>query len=292
MNKYIVTCCSTVDLSKEILNERYIPFVSFSFRLNDVLYKDDYSYPMDKYFDEISDGAMPTTSQVNVDEYSEFFKKYLDDGYDILHITLSSGISGTLNSCRIASEELNEKYQNKIHFIDSLCCSGGYGMLVLRAKDNLDKGLSLEENYKDIENIRLHISHLFFSSDLSSFVRGGRISKAAGLVGSALQICPLMHVNDEGKLEVLEKIRTKTKAMKMAVDKMEETCDNGLDYDSDVYMSQSGCLEDAKQLEEMIKERFKNVKSINIYNVGTVIGAHTGKGTVALYYYGTERVKI
>lgn len=287
---YIVTCCSTVDLSKELLDSKNIPFVSFSLNVNGQIYKDDYvSYPIDKLYEEMKNGLMPTTSQVNVDEYKEFFEKYLSQGLDILHICLSSGISGSINSCRIATEELNEKYPNKVHFIDSLCCSGGYGLLTLFAKENLDKGISLEENIKDIEEKRLHINHWFFSSDLSSYIRGGRISKTAGLIGSALQICPLMTVNRSGALEPVEKIRTKSKAMKLAVEKMKESCDDGLDYSGPVYMQQSACLEDANELANMIKQTFVNVKEVNIFPVGSVVGSHTGPGTVALYFMGKER---
>lgn len=290
MKNYIVTCCSTVDLTKELLDNRNIPFVSFSMNINGVTYKDDYvSYPIDKFYEEISNGVMPTTSQVNSDEYHEFFEKYLKEGLDIFHICLSSGISGTINSCRIAAEELNEKYPNKVYFIDSLCCSGGYGLLTLMAKDNLDKGMSLEDNYKDIESKRLHLQHWFFSTDLSSYIRGGRISKAAGLIGGALQICPLMTVNRNGKLEPVEKIRTKAKAMKLAIEKMIELCDNGLEYSGPVYMQESACLEDAQNFASMIKETFKNVKEVNIFNVGLVVGAHTGPGTIALYFMGKER---
>ncbi len=290
MSKYIVTCCSTVDLSKEVLDSKGIPFVPFTLNLNGKSIKDDYvSYPIEKFYEDLKNGAEPTTSQVNSDEYTAFFEKYLKEGYDIFHITVSSGISGTINSCRIAAEELNEKYENKVHYLDSLCCSGGYGLLTLMAKDNLDKGMSLLENYKDIEEKRLHLEHWFFSTDLTAYVRGGRISKAAGLIGTALQVCPLMTVSKEGKLEPVEKIRTKSKAMKMALSKMIELADNGLEYDGPVYMNQSDCLEDAETLASMIKETFHNIKEVKIFYVGTVIGAHTGVGTVALYFMGKER---
>ena len=290
MNKYMITCSSTVDLSEEFLKERNIPYACFTFTADGKTYKDDYgkSYPIDKFYEDIKNGMQPITSQVNVEAYTEMFEPLLKEGYDIIHITLSSGISGTYNSANSAASILNDKYENKVHVVDSLCASSGYGMLVTMAKNNLDNGMSLEDNLKWIEENKTKIIHWFFSTDLSSFIRGGRISKTAGIVAGVLQICPVMCVSKVGKLEVFDKVRTKKKAIKTVVNKMLEEI--GPDYDGYVYLCQSACYDDAKAVADLIKETFKNVKEVKIFNIGTVIGTHTGPGTVALFFEGKERV--
>ena len=289
MSKYMITCSSTVDLSEEVLKERNIPYACFTFTADGKTYKDDYgkSYPIDKFYEDIKNGMQPITSQVNVEAYTEMFEPLLKEGYDIIHITLSSGISGTYNSANSAASILNDKYENKVHVVDSLCASSGYGMLVIKAKDNLDNGMSLEDNLKWIEENKTKIIHWFFSTDLSSFIRGGRISKTAGLVAGVLQICPVMCVSKVGKLEVFDKVRTKKKAIKTVVNKMLEEI--GPDYDGYVYLCQSACYDDAKAVVDLIKETFKNVNEVKIFNIGTVIGTHTGPGTVALFFEGKER---
>ena len=289
MSKYIITCCSTVDLSDELLKKRNIPYVSFTFTADGKTYKDDYgkSYPIDKFYKDVSNGMQPITSQVNVDDYIRFFEPYLKDGYDVLHLTLSSGISGTVNSANGAAAILNDQYEAKVHVVDTLCASSGYGLIVTLAKNNYDDGMSLEDNIAWINENKTKIIHWFFSTDLSSFIRGGRISKTAGFFAGALQICPLMCVSKVGKLEVLEKIRTKKKAMKAVVEKMYEEV--GPEYDGLVYISNSACREDAETLAAMIEDTFKNVKEVEIFDIGTVIGTHTGVGTVATFYVGKQR---
>lgn len=289
MSDYVITCESTVDLTDEVLKQRDIPYASFTFTADGKTYKDDYgkSYPIDKFYDDIAKGMQPITSQINVEDYEALFEPILKSGKDVLHITLTSGISGTINSANGAASILNDKYPNKVHVIDSLCASGGYGMIVILAKDNKDKGMSLEDNLKWIEENRTKVIHWFFSTDLTSFIRGGRISKTAGAIAGALQLCPVMCVSKSGKLEVFEKVRTKKKAVKVVVEKMLNEV--GPDYDGYVYLTQSACYDDAKAVADLVKETFKNVKEVNIYNIGTVIGSHTGPGTVALFFVGKQR---
>ncbi len=289
MSDYVITCSSTVDLSEELLKERNIPYASFTFTADGKTYSDDYgkSYPIDKFYKDIAAGMQPVTSQINVEAYTEMFEAILKQGKDVLHLTLSSGISGTYNSANTAASLLNDKYENKVHVVDSLCASAGYGLIVMMVKDNQEKGMSLEDNLKWIDENKTKVIHWFFSTDLSSFIRGGRISKTAGFFAGALQICPLMCVSETGKLEVLEKIRTKKKAEKTVVEKM--MAEVGPDYDGYVFISNSACFDDAKAVADMIKESFKNVKEVNIFNIGTVIGTHTGPGTVATFYFGNKR---
>lgn len=291
MSEYVITCTSTCDLSKQILNDRNIAYGKFKMIVDAKTYDDDFydDYPYEKFYQDIENGMQPTTSQVGFGGYEELFESILKQGKDILHVCLSSGISGDYSTCMSCADELNSKYENKIHVVDSLGASSGYGMLVIMADENKNNGMSISDNVKWLEENKLTINHWFISTDLSSYVRGGRISKTAGFFGSALKICPLMNVDAEGKLNPLEKIRTKSKALEGQLNKMIELADNGVNYDGKVYISTSCAEEDGENLKNMILEKFSNVKEVNIYRVGTTIGAHTGPGTIALYFKGQKR---
>ena len=218
--------------------------------------------------------------------------KALKEGKDILHLTLSSGISGTINSANIAAETLKEKYPDrKIYVIDSLAASSGYGLLMDKVADLKDEGMGIDE-LKDwvIEN-RLKVNHWFFTTDLTFFIKGGRVSKVSGFVGNLLNICPLLNVNFEGKLIPREKIRTKKKVIAATVDKMINNAENGLDYDGKCYISTSACRKDAEAVAKLIEEKFPKLNGrVEINNIGTTIGSHTGPGTVALFFWGNKRV--
>lgn len=289
MSKYIISTDSTADLNEEIFSKRNIAYVKFPYESDGVTYYDDLgkTYPYEKFYADIKGGKMFKTSQPNIDVYMKHFEKLLKEGQDVLHIGFSSGLSGSFNSACLASEELKDKYENKVYCVDSLAASSGHGLLVYKAQDNLDEGMSLEDNIKWIEENRKKIIHWFFSSDLTSYVRGGRISKAAGFFGTTLQICPVMCVSDEGKLEVLEKTRTKKKAMKEMVEKMFNEV--GPDYDDYCFIAHSGCLEDCKATAQLVKEQFPKVKEIKLFYIGSTIGSHAGPGTVALFYVGKKR---
>ncbi len=292
MNDYVVTCCSTIDMNLDFFAKRDIPFIPFHFHMDGQEYADDYgkSISIEDFYKAMENGAMPTTSQITIYEYTSFFEPFLKDGKSVLHLAMSSGISGSCNSAMQAARDLNEKYEAKVAVIDSLAASSGYGLLVTMAKDNYDKGMSFEENHKFIEEHKLNVQHWFFTTDLTTFIRGGRVSKTAGFVGTALHLCPLLHVSYDGKLIPMEKIRGKKKVIKEIVNKMEELADNGLDYDGYVYISNSACLEDALAVKDEILARFSKVNDVEINSIGTVIGSHTGVGTVALFFTGQKRV--
>ena len=174
--------------------------------------------------------------------------------------------------------------------MDSLAASCGYGLLVDTASELREKGYTIEENYRYIEENKLNLNHWFFSTDLSYYVKGGRISKTAGFIGQALNICPLLDVNDAGKLIPREKIRTKKKVIKTIVDKMQQNAVDGINYNGKCFISHSNCLQDAQEVASLIEERFKNLNGkVQINYVGTTIGSHTGPGTVALFFYGKKR---
>ena len=293
MSEYKITCCSTADMPAAYFEERKIPYVCFHYRMDGVEYPDDLgkTMPFAEFYDRISKGAEPTTAQVNAQQYMDFFEPILKEGKDILHFTLSGGISGSVNSANIAKTQLEEKYPDrKVIVIDSLAASSGFGMLVDAALDKQEEGLSLEENAAWAEENKNRLHHWFFSTDLTSFIRGGRISKVSGFVGQALNICPLMNVNSEGKLIPRNKYRGKKQVIREMVKRMEEHAQGGLSYNGKCFMSCSACEEDARKVADIIEEKFPNLNGkVVINSIGTVIGSHTGPGTVALFLWGDER---
>lgn len=217
MSSYVISCCSTADLTEEHFSKREISYICFHYKLNDTEYADDLgkSMPFDQFYAAMAAGASTKTSQVNADEFEAYFETFLQDGKDILHVCLSSGISGVLNSAMIAKADLEERYpERKILIVDSLGASSGYGLLMDRLADLRDEGKPLEEVYDFAMKNRLKVHHWFFSTDLTFYVRGGRISKASGAIGGLLGICPLLNMDNEGRLIPRFKIRTKKKVIK------------------------------------------------------------------------------
>ena len=294
MKQFELSCCSTADMPPAFFKENSIPYAEFHFLMDGTEYPDDLgqSMPFDVFYQKISDGAQPTTSQVNAQSYEEMWTALLEKGSDGLHICLSSGLSGTINSAKVARENLLEKFpQRRIVVIDSLGASSGYGLLVTHAMTLRDEGKTLDEAALWIEENKLKLHHWFFSTDLTSYVRGGRISKTAAIFGTILKICPLLNMNTNGELIPREKIRTKKKVIKTIVERMEQHVKDGLDYSGKCYISNSACYEDAKAVADLVEAKFPKLDGkVLINSVGTVIGAHTGPGTVALFFFGDERV--
>lgn len=295
MSDYILSCCSTADLTQEHFDQRDIHYVCFHFELDGKEYEDNLgrSIAFSDFYDAMANGAETRTSQINAEEFIEYFTPFLEEGKDILHVTLSSGISGVVNSANIAKEELEEKYPDrKIYVVDSLGASSGYGLFMDRLADLRDEGTGIEELYKWAQENKLKLHHWFFSTDLSFYVKGGRISKTAGFVGSVLELCPLLNMDNLGRLIPRFKIRTKKKVIQAIVNKMEEYAQDGLDYSGKCYISHSHCYEDAKAVADLVEARFPKLNGrVEIYYVGTTIGSHTGPGTVALFFWGNERTE-
>lgn len=295
MPSYVLTCCSTADLSKEYFAQRNIPYVCFHFTMDGVEYADDLgqSMPFDEFYARIAAGAMPTTSLVNTAQFIAFFEPLLKEGKDILHLSFSSGLSGTYASALLAQEELRERYPERtLTIVDSLGASSGYGLMVDALADMRDAGASLAESVAWIEANKLNLHHWFFSTDLTHYKRGGRISPTAFVVGSLLNINPLMNMDDGGHLTPRFKINGKKRVMREIVKQMELHAENGLDYDKKCFISNSACLEDAKTVAALVEETFPKLNGkVLINSVGTVVGSHTGPGTVALFFWGDSRKK-
>ena len=293
MANYVLSCCSTADLSKEHFENRDIHYICFHYKLDGVDHPDDLgqTIPFEEFYKKMDEGADTVTSQVNVSEYVEYFSQFLEEGKDILHVSLSTGISGTYNSAMNAAIIARERYpERKIYIVDSLGASSGYGLLMDKLADLRDSGMSIEEVRDWTEEHKLNLHHWFFSTDLKFYIKGGRISKTAGAIGTILGICPLLNMDNEGRLIPRAKIRSKRKVIQEIVKRMEENADDGLDYSGKCYISQSACVEDAKEVARLVEERFpKLCGKVEINYVGTTIGSHTGPGTVALFFWGKKR---
>ncbi|ADY54483.1 degV family protein [Syntrophobotulus glycolicus DSM 8271] len=293
MDHYILSCCSTADLTEEHFRQRDIHYVCFHFSLNDKQYDDDLgkSIPYDIFYKAMANGAETKTSQVNVDEFMDYFTPFLEKGMDILHICLSSGLSGVYNSANIAKNDLLKKYPDrKIYIVDSLGASSGYGLFMDELADLRDDNMEIRQLYDWANEHRLELHHWFFSTDLSFYVKGGRISKAAGWFGTVLNLCPLLNMDHRGRLIPRFKIRGKKRVIAEIVNQMEQHVRLGLDYDGKCYISNAGCHDDAKAVAKLVESRFAKLNGrVEINSVGTTIGSHTGPGTIALFFWGDQR---
>lgn len=294
MCDYILSCCSTADISKEHMEARGLSYLCFHYYMNDTEYSDDLgqsvSYP--EFYGAMRQGVDTRTSQINISEYLSYFTAFLSQGKDVLHVSLSSGISGSANSARNAAAIAAEQFpERKIYVVDSLAASSGFGLFMDKLADLRDEGLGIEELRDWAEKNKLRLHHWFFSSDLTFFVKGGRISKAAGVFGGLLHICPLMNVDNLGRLIPRSKLRGKAKAIREIAERMKEFADGGAEYSEKCYMCHSDCCEDARAVAELVEAGFPKLRGkVLINNIGTTIGSHTGPGTVALFFWGKARV--
>ena len=294
MPGYVLSCCSTADVTRDWLEARDIKYLFFNYYLDGKVCKDDFgaTNPPAQLYAKMLAGADAKTSQISAGDYMAHFEQFLAAGQDVVHVTLSSGISGTFNSACAARDQLAEKYPDRhVYVVDSLAASSGYGLLMDKLAELRDSGMGAAELAAWADEHKSEVQHWFFSSDLTFFIRGGRISKAAGLVGGMLKICPVMDVAPDGSLAVKEKIRTKAKAINRVVEKMEELAEGGLDYSGKCYISQSECKADALEVAARVEERFPKLDGkVEVFPIGATIGVHTGPGTVALFFWGKKRV--
>ena len=293
MPAFTLTCCSTADRPKSFFDAREIPYACFHWSEGGVDHLDDLyqSITPEEFYGAIKAGAEPTTSQVSVGEFVALWEPVAAGGSDVLHVSLSSGLSGAYNAATLAASQVEAAHPGRrVLVVDSLGASSGYGMLVEYLADLRDAGASLDEAHAWALAHRLNVHHWFFSTDLTSYVRGGRVSRVSGFVGTALRICPVLDMNDEGRLIPRDKIRTKAKAERDVVARMGEHAEGGLAYAGKCSISQGACREDAERVRDLVEERFRALRGkITISDIGTVIGSHTGPGTVALFFMGDTR---
>ena len=290
MSDFVILTDSSADLGVDMVRQLDVQVLPLSFSMGTQIY---HNYPDNREIDPhafyqlLRQGQVATTSAINMAQYTDALEPLLQEGKDVLVLAFSSGLSTTYNSSRLAVEELQEKYpERKIYTVDTLCASLGQGLLVYLAAKERDAGKSIEQVRDWVEENKLHICHQFTVDDLHFLKRGGRISATTAVVGSMLQIKPVLHVDDEGHLINIAKARGRQASLKALVDKMEKTAIDPANQV--VFISHGDCLEDAQTVEKMVKERF-GVKEVYINYVGPVIGAHSGPGTLALFYVGSER---
>lgn len=280
---------STADLPVSYLEENEIGCLHLSYIMDGETYGQNKELEYKEFYALMRDGKMPTTSQVNPDQAKCFFEEAIKDHDEILYLAFSSGLSGTYNSVQIAATEIMEEHpEKKIIVIDTLAASLGEGLLVYKAVEMRKAGKSMEEVAKWVEDNKLHLVHAFTVDDLFHLHRGGRVSKASAILGTLISIKPKLHVDNEGHLILLSKVRGRKKSLAALVDYMEEKMGSYRDQNDIFMISHGDCLEDAELVRDMVKERF-GIETCLIRHVGPTIGAHSGPGTVALFFLGEER---
>ncbi|NLC66882.1 MAG: DegV family protein [Clostridium sp.] len=290
MRDYVIITESTSDLPVEIIEDLGIYVIPMEYRVDEkdyFNYSDERELSAKDFYDKLRDGGKSTTSQINTVRYEDFFKEFLDKGLDILYICFSSALSSTFNSSLIAIDDLKEKYKDRnIISVDSRAASLGEGLLVYNAVAKKNEGLDIFELEEWILENRDKLCHWFTVDDLKHLERGGRVSKMAATVGTALDIKPVMHVNNEGKLVPVKKVRGRKKSLKELILKMKEFSVDT--EDQLIFIGHGDALEDAIFVKELVEKKF-NPKKIIINNIGPVIGSHSGPGTIALFFVGKQK---
>lgn len=287
MNDYVITVNSTVDLPKEWLEERHIPVIPLKYTIDGETYKGMEGLSSKEFFQKLREGKMAVTSQVNPEEAKEALEAFLKEGKDILHLAFSSGLSGTYNSMRIAAEELEEEYpERKVIVIDTLCACLGEGLLLYYALKRKGEGKTIEEVAQWAEENKLHVCHNVAIDDLNHLQRGGRVSKTTAILGTMVQVKPMIHMDDKGLLQVIGKERGRKKALNKIVDMAVEQAKG---WENDIIMITHGdCAEDAEYVAELVRKKM-GIENILVNNIGEVIGSHTGPGVVAVFCMGSKR---
>lgn len=287
MRDYIITVNSTVDTGKEWLKERNVPVIPLKYTIDGQEYTDMYGLSDKEFFQKLREGKMSVTSQINPEEAKEMLEQYVKEGKDVLHLAFSSALSGTCNSMKIAAEELQEEYpEAKVIVVDTLCACMGEAMLLYYALKQKEAGKTIEEVAQWVEENKLHVCHNVTVDDLFHLHRGGRVSKTAAVLGTMVKVKPIIHMDDNGALQVIGKERGRKKSLHKIVDMAVERSKG---WDNEIIMITHGdCLEDAEYVAKLVREKM-GVENVFIHNIGTVIGSHTGPGVVATFCMGNKR---
>lgn len=287
MRDYIITVNSTVDTGKEWLEERNVPVIPLKYTIDGQEYTDMYGLSDKEFFQKLREGKMSVTSQINPEEAKEMLEPYVKEGKDVLHLAFSSALSGTCNSMKIAAEELQEEYpEAKVIVVDTLCACMGEAMLLYYALKQKEAGKTIEEVAQWAEENKLHVCHNVTVDDLFHLHRGGRVSKTAAVLGTMVKVKPIIHMDDNGALQVIGKERGRKKSLHKIVDMAVERSKG---WDNEIIMITHGdCLEGAEYVAKLVREKM-GVENVFIHNIGTVIGSHTGPGVVATFCMGNKR---
>lgn len=289
MKNYIITTDTTCDLPQEYLDQHSITLLPLYYSINDVVYGEENALEPKEFYKIMREGAMPTTMAVNPDTARTIFTDFIEKGFDILHIAFSSALSGSCSVAATTARELCEEIPDaKIIVIDSLCASLGEGLLVHKAVNLKEEGKSIDEVAQWVEDNKLNLCHLFTVDDLHHLHRGGRVSKASAIIGTLINVKPVLHVNNEGRLLPLNNVRGRKKALTALVDLMEGKIKNYNGKNDTVFISHGDSVEDARFVASLIKERF-GIEECLISMISPTIGSHSGPGTIALFFMGNER---
>ncbi len=288
---YQLSCESTVDLPFSYVDGRGISVLFYTYTVDGTDYPDDMLRDPEALprFYKILEEKLPTTSQINLYRYLEYFEALLQKG-DVLHIAFGSGMTASVNNAMEAAEILREKYpERKLTVIDSYCSSSGYGLLVDYAADLWDEGKSMEEVEDWVKAHAKRVHHQFYSTRLDFFRRSGRMSGAAATIATVLNICPIMRLDDRGAIIAYGKVRGKKAAIAETVKTMEQHAENGKDYAGKCFLCHANCPEDAENTRQAVLANFPKLKEVRICDIGTIIASHCGPGTVAVFFLGDER---
>lgn len=289
MAEYLITTDNMADLPEEYMEEHNLPTMSLTYMLDGKTYNAQNSLSPKDFYTKMREGCMPTTSQVNPQEAKEKLEEFLKISKNIIHIAFSGGLSGTFNSVRLAAEELAEEQPDcRITVIDSLCASMGEGLLVHKALELQAAGMAYDELVAWLEAHKLNVCHNFTVDDLFHLYRGGRVSRVAAVLGTMINLKPVLHVDDEGHLIPLSKVRGRRKSLSALVNNMEKQIGRWREENDVIFISHGDCFEDALYVKNLVQERF-GIRNFLISPVGPTIGAHSGPGTVALFFMGEAR---
>jgi len=289
MKKYIITTETTSDLPKDYLSKHNIALLPLYYSFSGTVYGDKLDLEPKEFYNKMRGGAMPNTMAINPEIAKEIFTCLLEEGYDILHIAFSSALSGSCSVAATVARELRDEHPGyKINVIDSLCASLGEGLLIHKAAQLKESGKSIDEVTNWVENNKLNLCHMFTVDDLHHLHRGGRVSKATAIIGTLINVKPVLHVDNEGRLIPLNNVRGRKKALISLVNQMEARVKDFPIKNDTIFISHGDCIEDAQFVADLIKERF-GIQEFLIHYVSPTIGAHSGPGTVALFFLGKER---
>lgn len=289
MQKYVITTDTTCDLPAEYVAEHGLTIIPLCYMMDDKIYGAEENMDIKEFYSMMRQGKMPTTMACVPEQVSETFEGFIKDGYDILHIAFSSALSSSYSNCYMVAEELSERYpETKIKVIDSLCASMGEGLLVHKAVALREAGHTLDEVANWLEANKLNLCHQFTVNDLHHLHRGGRVSKTTAIIGSLINVKPVLHVSNEGKLVSLSNVRGRKKSLITLVDNMEAAIMDYSPANTEVFIGHGDCIEDANFVADMVKSRF-GIDNILINYISPTIGAHSGPGTLALFFMGTSR---
>lgn len=292
-SSFLLSCESTIDLPYSYANERNLPVLFYSYQVDGVNYEDDMGRDpeaLPKFYGFLAEGKLPTTAQLNEFQYETFFDNLLQQG-DVLHIAFGSGMTASVQNAMLAAEALREKYpERRLVVIDSLCSSSGYGLLVDGAADLRDAGKSLDETADWVLAHRQNVHHQFYSTELKFYRRSGRMSGAAAAIGTVLGICPIMRLDDKGRIIAYDKVRGKKNAVARTVETMKRHAEGGEAYSGKVFICHSNCPADAEATKAAVAAAFPHIDGeIRICNIGTIVASHSGPGTVAVFFFGDAR---